>query len=570
MKKQESQLRRTFFQGNRLNFCLALLANILMAAMNICLALMLRMFIESVEQSDAGKLSLGIQLSGLYMLAFLTVSFLQKKYRARYFKTALSQFKNFIFTKLLGKSISEFENGTSAKFLSAFSNDLATIETGYLDGILDIIYTLVMFVSASALLIVTAPFYGGPIVLLGIVAVALTVRFGAKLVQQENETAEENMGFIAQTKDLLGGFVVIKSFKAEKNVLELFRNKNSSLESTKQRRRETTSNIGIISDVLSIAISIVVFGMGFIMAAKGYLTIGMVIGAIQLSNYISQPIYTLGKQLTSFRAAGTLVDRLEEAVADEPEAAGTEAKQQADINGSVEISGLSFAYEKTPVLKNIDLSFEQGKSYAIVGGSGSGKSTLLKLMLGYLPHYEGKLRYNGVEVRHIDLDSLYDKVSVIQQEVFLFDSSIKDNISMFGQFGETALNEAVEKSGLSALVEEKGLDYSCGEGGKNLSGGEKQRVSIARCLIRKTPVILVDEATAALDNETANAVEDSILSIEDTTKIVVTHRFNESIMRRYDKIIVLNRGRIAESGSFDQLMEQKGYFYSLFTVAQGE
>ena len=537
--------------------------------MNVCLALMLRMFIEAVEQSDMDKLFLGMKLTGAYLIAFLIVSLLQKKYMAQYFRTALSQFKNYIFSKLLSKSISEFENGTSSKFLSAFSNDLTAIETGYLAGNLSIIYTAVMFIAAGIALIVSNPIYGTPIVVLGIIAVAISVRFGSALVQRENETAEENMGFIAQTKDLLNGFVVIKSFKAEKNVLELFKNKNSSLESTKQRRRETSTNVDIVSNILSILINIVVFGFGFVLALNGYMTIGVVIASIQLSNYIIQPIYTLGIEITNYRAARSLVDRLEEAIADDSSKVCLEKKVVA-LNGSIQISDLTFAYEQVPVLKNINVSFEQGKSYAIVGGSGSGKSTLLKLMLGYMTEYEGTVCFDDTDVRDIDLDSLYDQLSIIQQDVFLFDSSIKDNITMFGEFEDAALADAIQKSGLATLVAEKGLDYDCGETGKNLSGGEKQRVSIARCLIRKTPVLLVDEATAALDNETANSVESAILGIKDTTKIVVTHRFNESVMKQYDKIIVLNRGHVVESGCFEELMDQKGYFYSLFTVAQGE
>lgn len=567
--KHKSQLRRQFFLGNKKNYALALLSHLILVAMNVCLALMLRMFIEAVEQSDMDKLFLGMKLTGAYLIAFLIVSLLQKKYMAQYFRTALSQFKNYIFSKLLSKSISEFENGTSSKFLSAFSNDLTAIETGYLAGNLSIIYTAVMFIAAGIALILSNPIYGTPIVVLGIIAVAISVRFGSALVQRENETAEENMGFIAQTKDLLNGFVVIKSFKAEKNVLELFKNKNSSLESTKQRRRETSTNVDIVSNILSILINIVVFGFGFVLALNGYMTIGVVIASIQLSNYIIQPIYTLGIEITNYRAARSLVDRLEEAIADDSSKVCLEKKVVA-LNGSIQISDLTFAYEQMPVLKNINVSFEQGKSYAIVGGSGSGKSTLLKLMLGYMTEYEGKVCFDDTDVRDIDLDSLYDQLSIIQQDVFLFDSSIKDNITMFGEFEDAALADAIQKSGLATLVAEKGLDYDCGETGKNLSGGEKQRVSIARCLIRKTPVLLVDEATAALDNETANSVESAILGIKDTTKIVVTHRFNESVMKQYDKIIVLNRGHVVESGCFEELMAQKGYFYSLFTVAQGE
>ena len=570
MLKQNASLWRQFFRGNKKNFSLALLSYLILAGMNVCLALMLRMFIEAVEQSDTDKLELGIELTVAYMASFLAFSLLKKKFIAQYFRTALSQFKNHIFSKLLSKSISEFENGTSSKFMSAFSNDLTTIESGYLAGILDLIYTAVMFVAAGTVLIVTNPIYGTPIVALGMIAVAISVRFGSNLVQRENETAEENMGFIAQTKDLLNGFVVIKSFKAEKNVLALFRNKNSSLESTKQRRRETSTNIVIISDIFSILINVAVFGLGFVLALNDHMTIGVVIGSIQLSNYIIQPIYNLGKEITNYRGALSLIRRIEAAIADDPRDYSTSKKKIENLNSSIKITDLTFAYEQTPVLRNINVSFEKGKCYAIVGGSGSGKSTFLKLLLGYMTTYDGTICFDDTDVRDMDLDSLYDQISIIQQDVFLFDSSIKDNITMFGDFEASVLTNAIHQAGLTALVNDKGLDYDCGETGKNLSGGEKQRVSIARCLIRRTPILLVDEATASLDNETANSVEAAILGIADTTKIIVTHRFNENIMKRYDNIIVLNRGKIIEMGCFNELMAKKGYFYSLFTVAQGE
>lgn len=120
------------------------------------------------------------------------------------------------------------------------------------------------------------------------------------------------------------------------------------------------------------------------------------------------------------------------------------------------------------------------------------------------------------------------------------------------------------------LIDEKGESYSCGEGGKNLSSGEKQRVSIARCLIRETPLLLMDEATAALDNETTLNVENAILDIKDTTRIIVTHRFSDQVMRKYDEIIVMNKGSIIERGTFDALIKAGGYFYSLYTVLQEE
>jgi ABC-type multidrug transport system fused ATPase/permease subunit len=139
---------------------------------------------------------------------------------------------------------------------------------------------------------------------------------------------------------------------------------------------------------------------------------------------------------------------------------------------------------------------------------------------------------------------------------------------MFRDFPEEDIAEAIRLSGLSALIEEKGADYLCGENGSGLSGGEKQRISIARSLLKRAQVLLVDEATAALDAETAYKVSSAILQLEGITAIVVTHALDESLLKQYDSILTLKNGSIVESGTFGELIDKKGYFYSLFTISQ--
>lgn len=172
------------------------------------------------------------------------------------------------------------------------------------------------------------------------------------------------------------------------------------------------------------------------------------------------------------------------------------------------------------------------------------------------------------EIKEVSSASLYDIVSIIQQNVFIFNASIRDNITMFHEFPKKEVDRAIELSGLSKLIAERGEDYLCGENGNGLSGGEKQRISIARSLLKKSQVLLVDEATAALDTATAYQVSNSILDLNDMTRIVVTHSLDAALLKRYDCIMALKGGRIEESGTFDELMNQKNYFYSLFTVSQ--
>lgn len=569
MFRKKSECEKQFMKGNRLNYGMTMASLVLVTMLSILLAFILQIFVEAVELGSMDMIKSGARIFIIFLVVYGVVSVLQRNYKNAYMRNSLSQFKDYVFHKMLDKSIAQFENGMSAKFISAFSNDLNSIETNYLAGSLELIVTLLMFAGASAAMVILEWRLALPVLAVSVVCIILSLKYGRKLVEKENETSEENMGFVAQVKDLLTGFIVIKSFKAEKEVLDIFRKKNTELESTKQGRRLTSDTVSIYGDISSILVNIMIFAIGFLMAFKGMMTLGKVIAFIQLGNYVLNPVRVLAPLVSNRRAAISLIERISEAVESTEEV--TQGRRIDGLHDSICFENVNFGYEEDKdVLKNININFKKGKSYAIVGGSGSGKSTLLKLILGYHHDYTGELLLDDIPMREIDLDSLYDQVSIIQQEVFLFDSSIMDNITMFRQFHAEKLHNAVVRAGLDKLIEEKGESYSCGEGGRNLSGGEKQRVSIARCLVRETPVLLMDEATAALDNTTAMMVENAVLDIHDLTRIMVTHRFNEAVMKKYDEIIVMNKGSVIETGSFTELMGAKGYFYSLFNVAQAE
>ncbi|NLP35880.1 MAG: ABC transporter ATP-binding protein [Clostridiales bacterium] len=568
MGRIKTKCEKQFHKNNRMNFIMTIFSLILCSVMNIAMAFMLQFFIEAVEYNSYEVLKKGFTIGTTYLIIYAMFSFLQRNYKNAYIRKATSQFKDYIFEKMLSKSISQFGNGASAKFISAFSNDLASIETNYLAGTLNLILTVMFFVGAAIASLYIQWKLAIPILAVSLISIVISLKYGEKLVEKEKETSEENMDFVAQVKDLLNGFIVIKSFKAEKEVLQIFRKKNTKLEATKQGRRVTSDTVSIYSDISAIIVNIMIFALGFFLAFKNVMSIGMVIAFIQLGNFILHPVRYLAPQLSNRKAAIKLIERISDVI--EKEEKKKEGSQLMNFEKDIVFRNLNFSYgEEQTVLENINLCFEKGKSYAIVGGSGSGKSTLFKLLLGHHTDYQGDLLIDGIPIKEIDLDSLYDQISIIQQDVFLFDSSIKDNITMFRSFDETKVMNAIEQAGLTSLIEEKGEDYSCGEGGKNLSGGEKQRVSIARCLVRGTPILLMDEATASLDNNIAQMVENKILSMENLTRIIVTHRFNEAIMRKYDEIFVMNRGSVIEQGTFDELMDKQGYFYSLYNVSQG-
>ena len=328
----------------------------------------------------------------------------------------------------------------------------------------------------------------------------------------------------------------------------------------------------LVVEMLSTSAGIVVqFGVFLVGAYLALSDVGISAGSVlvfvQLLNYVVNPIGTIPKCLAERKAAKALMEKLVAALDENVREEGSVEKHTLDH--AITVRDLSFGYEsEKTVLKHINLRFEAGKSYAVVGASGSGKSTLLNLLMASHTDYKGDILYDEVSLREISSKALYDMVSAVQQNVFIFNASIRDNITMFSEFPTEEVDRAIKLSGLSELIAQRGENYLCGENGSGLSGGEKQRVSIARSLLKKAQVLLVDEATAALDAETAHYVVDAVLNLESITRIVITHDMDRSLLERYDEIVVLKNGGIVETGTFAQLMERKEYFYSLFTVSQ--
>ncbi len=311
-----------------------------------------------------------------------------------------------------------------------------------------------------------------------------------------------------------------------------------------------------------------IFLVGAYLALTGHgLSAGSVLVFVQLLNYVISPIGAIPQALAEINASKALIAKVADALESNIREEGQDSKTK--LESGISIRDLSFGYEdEKPVLQDVNFTFDTGKSYAIVGASGSGKSTLMNLLMASHDGYTGSICYDDAELRKISSGILYEMISVVQQNVFIFNASIRDNITMFSDFPREEVDRAIELSGLSKLISERVEDYLCGENGSGLSGGEKQRISIARSLLKKSQVLLVDEATAALDPLTAFQVSNAILNLSGLTRIVVTHALDETLLKRFDCVLTLKNGSIAESGSFDELMEKKGYFYSLFTISQ--
>lgn len=560
---------RQFYRKNGFCFALALVQIVLLTAANLLISWLIQQILDLV----AGE-QIAFSLSQLTLITVSCIAGIGAIFVCAYFSTprfisrAIGQYKTYVFEQLSKKSISAFSSENTSLYLSALSNDATAIENNYLSNLFEIIEQSLMFVAALVMMFCYSPPLTVVSVALSLLPIVVSILTGSRVAAAEKEVSNRNETYMSTLRDSLVGFSVVKSFRAERQMCRIFAEGVRQVSDAKEKRRKISILIQMFSSIASIIVQLGVFLVGAYLALAGKgVTVGTVLVFVQLLNYVLTPITQIPTYLAECNAAKALIQKLADALHENIREEGV--TEQRLLTDGIHLQDVSFGYEAgKPVLQGISFTFQAGKSYAIVGASGSGKSTLLNLLIASHSGYTGSIRYDDVELRQISSESLYEMVSVIQQNVFLFHSSIWDNITMFSDFPREEVERAITLSGLSALIAARGEQDLCGENGSVLSGGEKQRISIARSLLKKSQVLLVDEATAALDAQTAFQVSNAILDLHRLTRIVVTHCLDENLLKRYDCVLTLKNGRIIESGSFEELMEKKGYLYSLFTVSQ--
>lgn len=566
-KKKSREFRRRLFYKNKMCFIASVIMTIVMSFLNLMISWLIQQIMDSMANQNMQSAVRCAWIAASVVIAYTVANAVYRAVYPRFLQRAMQQYRDYAFSRLTQKSLRSFSKEGTALYVSALTNDCTSIENNYLAATFTLIELLFCFWGALIMMLYYSPVMLVLAVALSFLPVAVSMKAGNRLTEQEKEISKKNERFVSIVNELLSGFPVIKSFRAEAQASRLFSQRNEQAEEAKKNKRRTEQLISLLANDAGIIAQMGIFlaGAWLAISNKG-VTAGVVIVFVQLMNYILNPISQVPLLWSNRKAAIALMEKLSDALSENVREEGREKLNV--FSEKIEVKDLTYGYEpESPVLKDLDVQFDAGKSYAIVGGSGSGKSTLLNLLMGSSSNYQGEICIDSVSIKNIESESLYQLMTSVQQNVFVFNDTIRNNVTMFHEFPDKEVTLALERSGLSEFIEKRGEDFVCGENGANLSGGERQRISIARALLRKSPILLVDEATAALDAATARAVSFSILNLVGMTRIVVTHRLEEAILRRYDKILVMKNGTICEQGNFDTLMQQKGQFYSLFQIA---
>lgn len=395
----------------------------------------------------------------------------------------------------------------------------------------------------------------------------LVIFFGRKMTSTYRSLFGEVGNFNARIEDNVGGIRVVQSFANERHEEKLFAVDNQNYRTTKLLAYKTMAKSISISYMMMRLITIFVMVCGAWFFIQGRLDLGEFMAFILLSNIFFRPIEKINAVIESYPKGIAGFKRYLEVIDTEPDIADSPEAITVDrVKGNIHFDHITFGYEiGRPILSHIDLTIQAGETIAFVGPSGAGKTTICSLLPRFYDVDEGSITIDGVDIRKFKLESLRKHIGIVQQDVFLFSGTIRENIA-YGDLNATEeqIWEAARRASLEDLIHNQpdGLDTVIGERGVKLSGGQKQRLSIARMFLKNPPILILDEATSALDTETESAIQQSLaeLSVGRTT-LVIAHRL--STIRHADRIVVVNEHGIAEQGKHDELLATGGVYSRL-------
>ncbi len=542
--------------------------NILVPLSNIAFAYSIKGIIDSGMSKNKEDLTQSILVGAGVIFIYAGLNFISFRLRNKLVRKIMSRYKNKVFQSILDRDYREFSKETSGKFISILTENMKKIEQDYLHQYFNISKNLSLMIFSLIAMFIGNWFLTLLVIFVSIIPMLISGFIGKKSALIQNRVMIAEQAYLAKIKDILAGFLVIKSFNVKEAIYQDYSHESENLEEVYFIKGKFDVLSNVISQLSGMIVFLVAFGGGMYLVFNGYTSIGSVTAIVQLVNFVVMPVNEVGVGITKFREGQVTLEAFE--VQDVPEIPRGKAKEY--FNEVITFSNVDFSYPNAEekIFNHLSLEIQKGEKIAIVGRSGSGKSTLLNLLLRFYEVTSGYILIDNQDIKDISMESLYNLMTVVQQDVYIFDDTLKANITLNQSFTEYDIKQAVQQSGLESYVleNELGLQVLCGENGSNLSGGQKQRLSIARALIRKTPILLLDEATSSLDNQVTTEIENSILKIQDLTALVVTHKLNELILKKYDRILFMKDGSIVEDGSFDELMDRKGEFYKMFKFSE--
>lgn len=480
-----------------------------------------------------------LALAILLVPANIGMAFMKGLFKRRAIVSAKKHYMDQIFKK----EINKFQAENTSLFLSTLTNDVSTIEATYIDGLYEIIINAMNFIVGILVIAYVSPVALGVGLLLGVVGMLVSVVMSKPLEMHQNQRSAYYTDYTAYIKEFLSAFHIIKSNRLNQKVQTDFRKKSADIQEKGYLIDRIISYISATQNFLMMFVMYGLLSFSVFMAIKGDLTLGGVILIVNNMEKIMFPLMQISEWLPKVLSSKGIFDKVDVLIEEE---LGYEETIKIDgFNEAIALKSVGFSYDTQEVLSDVNLQLEKGKKYLIVGPSGGGKSTVLRLLRKYFNPTNGEIQVDRNDLKDITKETYFHQIANIEQQVFVFEDTIRNNLCLYKTYTDEAVYSAIHAAGLMDFVNahELGLERMLYDNGKNISGGERSRLAIARGLLQNAKIIILDEAFASLDAKVARDIERTILSLKDVTIINVSHVVFSETKSLYDQILMVkNKG----------------------------
>lgn len=522
---------------------------ILLGGLSSLLAAFVSIFLQRViDVAVAGEIREFYRVLGgmaAFLLAFGVISFSEALLGKILLRNVTRYLRDRVFKGVMKQAPKEYTAQNTADYLSALVNDVKLVEDNYLVPLLLCFQMAVLFLATLGILLYLSPLVTFILLLFLVLLFAVPALMGKKLQERQDAYSAQLSSFTAAAKDFLNGYEVIRGYSALHCILGRFHKVNKDTSDKKFAADRLMAVNESFSDIFSSLTVIVIVFVAAWQMMQGKVSMGTLLALIQLSGTFVTPVVILMQNIPKIQGIKPVMEHLAELMdisCNEGEDSSRQEYEMQGLQEAIRCTDLTFSYaDDQKVLENEDFLFEAGKKYAVVGQSGCGKSTLIKLLTGYFRDFQGQIEIDGHSLKEMPQEEINRRIAVIHQNVFLFDTDIRDNICLGRQYSDEEIHKALMESGMEDFLAgmEGGIDSKVGENGQLLSGGQRQRIAVARALIRRTPVLILDEGTSAIDRETAFEIEKRLLERRELTVITITHHMDERLEGEYDGILRL-------------------------------
>lgn len=510
--------------------------------------------VDAVMDQEKSKVITYVIRMLLITSAILPLNILLAFLKGRYRMKSMRSLKQHYLKNVFKKDIAAFDAEHSTDYVSAMTQDMTTIENGYVTGKFEVVYQGLSFVFGLAVIVYVSPWIPVVGAALAVFVALVSIVLSRPIKKHQKKRSDLFQKYTSYIQSCLSAFHIIKVNDLTEKAKSDFHHKSEVIQGQGYIIDKMNSFIFALQNFMMSALMIGMMGAATYLTIQGKMTFGGIILVINSVERILGPVQMMGEWLPKISSSKVLFGKMDDQLAKDVMSDEEIAENHENIllENGLRLDGVSFSYnleteEENEVLTDVSLEFKRGEKYLVMGPSGGGKSTLLKLLRKYHQPTEGEIYIDNRPLSTLSHSSYYQMIANVEQHVFLFEDSLKENLCLYKTYDEDSINKAIEQSGLKHLVDKlpDGLNTIIYDNGRNLSGGERSRIAIARALLQEAQVLILDEAFSSLDDHVAKSIEKTLLALEHVTLINVSHVCFDDTKNDYHKILKVAHKKIA-------------------------